>query len=145
MMPTTVKWGSAFVLLSLLAAGCSFGPPPSCGDDIGGIADTALFDQHFNSMLLVSQTTGEAGPEGDNGVQFAQGDPLVIQVDAKSEVAVRACVQPFSGQDEIPFDQTQTLSPGPGEFPIGPYSAGGYVVRVIVDNTLVKNFSFHTE
>jgi hypothetical protein len=142
MVPTTVKWGSALVLLSILAAGCSFGPPPSCGDNIGGVADTALFDQYFHSMVLVSQTTGEPGLEGNDGAQFAQGDPLVIRTDAKSEVAVRACVQ---GRDEIPLDQTQTVPLGPGEFPIGSYSTGGYVVRVIVDGTLLKNFPFYTE
>jgi len=145
MTTSTTRWASALALLSLLAAGCSFGPPPSCGDEIGGIADASLFDEHFNRMLLVSQTSGQPGPDGDNGVMFAQDEPLVIQTDAKFEVAIRACVQPTSGQDEIPFDQTQTLPLGPGEFPIGTYSAGQYVVRVIVDNTLVKNFSFQTE
>jgi len=32
-----------------LAASCSFGPPKGCGDNIGGTANEALFDQHFSS------------------------------------------------------------------------------------------------
>lgn len=131
------------VFLALIIAGCSFGPPPSCGDDIGGVADTAVFDTYFNAMALLNETTGLSGPEGDRGAQFAPGDALAIQADTKSDVEVRACVQPTSGQSgTIPFDQTQALSQGQANFPIGSYSPGAYVVRVIVEGTLVKNFPF---
>ena len=133
---------TTLVILGSLAAACSFGPPPSCGDEIGGTADTATFDQYFNSMTLVAKTTGQPGPQGDAGPQFAQGEPLAIQVDARAEVTLRACIQPMGGQKEISFDKTQTLSPGLGTFELGPFEPGTYVIRVIIGNTLVKNFPF---
>ncbi len=131
-----------FVIAAAILACGSFGPPPSCGDNIGGTADTAKFDQYFTSMMLVSQASGQPGPEGENGAQFSAGDPLVILMDSKSDVAVRACIQPMSGGDSISFDQTQNFTQGAGTFTIGAFEQGVYVIRVIVDGILVKNFPF---
>jgi|WetSurMetagenome_2_1015567.scaffolds.fasta_scaffold126712_1 hypothetical protein len=130
-----------FGLLISMAA-CSFGPPPDCGDTIGGVADTAKFDQFFNTMNLVSLTTGNSGPEGDSGQQYSQGESLAINIDVKSEVAVRACIQPMGGGSSLTLDETITFSQGVGSFDLGSFSKGTYVIRVIVDNTLVKNFPF---
>ncbi len=136
---------SAVLLTALTVTACSFGPPPSCGEGIGGTADQEQFATHFEEMSLVSQTTGEPGTEGDQGAQFAQGDPLAIVAAARSEVTVRACVQPLSGGGEIALDATQTLAEGTGEISLGTFEPGTYVVRVIVDGTLVKNFPFVVE
>ncbi|HSB88947.1 MAG TPA: hypothetical protein VLD63_02860 [Anaerolineales bacterium] len=144
-MHVSRRIASALAATALLASACSFGPPPSCGDNIGGTADTVVFDQYFNSMALVSHATGQTGPEGDSGSQFAQGDQLEIQIDAKSAVDVRACIQPTSGGNKIAFDQTQSMSQGPNVFPVGAFDKGTYVIRVIVGDTLVKNFPFATE
>jgi len=132
-------------ILGLAVTACAFGPPPSCGEKIGGTADTARFDQYFRTMVLVSQTTGQPGPEGENGAELAREDALVIQVDARTEVSVRGCVQPRSGGGKIPFDQTQTLPQGRGAVSMGTFEPGSYVVRVIVDGILVKNLPFVTE
>jgi hypothetical protein len=131
-------------ILTLSLSACSFSPPPSCGDDIGGTADTAKFDQYFTNMQLVNQASGQVGPEGENGTQYATGEALVIQAESKSEVTVRACVQP-RGPGEITFDQTQTMSQGQGAFPVGLFKPGIYVIRVIVDGVLVKNFPFEVK
>ncbi len=142
-MPTS-RFRFVFVLFvsATFLAACSFGPPPSCGDDIGGTADSGKFDQTFTAMSLVSEATGEAGPEGESGAQFASGESLAIQIESKTDVEVRACVQPLSGTKEIPLDQTQTFSQGTSSFGIGSFDPGTYVIRVIVDGTLVKNFPF---
>ncbi|MEW6718784.1 MAG: hypothetical protein AB1345_14955 [Chloroflexota bacterium] len=131
----------AFMVITALACG-SFAPPESCGENIGGTADEVKFAQYFESMELVNQSTGQPGQEGEEGMEFAKGDTLAIRVASKSEVAVRACVQSRTGGGKIPFDQTQTLSQGQGTFSIGTLEPGSYVIRVIVNDTLVKNFPF---
>lgn len=118
----------------------SFGPPASCGDNIGGTADTTKYDQYFTNMALVNQD-GVAGPEGEHGMEFASTDSLDLRADSISEVAVRACVQDFNG-GPIAFDQTQTFAQGSSGLTLGSFQPGNYVVRVIVDDTLVKNFPF---
>ena len=145
MVSHRVRWLAGLVLLGLLLSACSFGPPPSCGDTIGGTADTATFDRYFARMALVNQVTGEPGVEGNEGEQFAAADPLAIQLEAKSDVAVRACVQPRAGGKTLAFDQTQTLAAGKGSFALGSFKSGSYVIRVIVEGTLVKNFPFTTQ
>lgn len=89
-------------------------------------------------MQLVSQASGQPGPEGENGAQFSAGEALTLQVESKSDVTVRAYVQP-RGPGEITFDQTQTFPQGVGYFPVGAFKPGPYVIRVIVDDTLVKS------
>jgi hypothetical protein len=46
------------------------------------------------------------------------------------------------GGGQIPFDQTQTAPEGSASLALGTFEPGGYVIRVIVDGTLVKNFPF---
>ena len=135
----------AVALLILIVSACTSGPPPSCGEDIGGVADPTTFDQYFGAMALVNQTTGQPGPDGEQGSQFAQADPLVIQADVRAAVELRACVQPLSGGGELAFDGTQTLGPGTGQVELGAFSPGTYVVRVIVGGTLVKNLPFEVQ
>lgn len=125
-----IKFLAILLVAGLVVSGCSFGPPPSCGDNIGGTADTARFDQYFANMQLVSQASGQPGPEGESGAQFSAGEALTIQVESKSDVAVRACVQP-RGPGEITFDQTQTLPQGQGSFSVDTFKPGPYVIRVL--------------
>ena len=54
---------------------------------------------------------------------------------------MRACVQ-SRGPGEITFDHTQTMPQGHSAFPVGTFKPGTYVIRVIVDGALVKNFPF---
>lgn len=129
-------------LLTLAAAGCGFGPPPSCGDNIGGTADTAKFGQYFTSLSLVNQATGQPGADGEQGAQFPQGAALTIQAETKAEVALRACIQPMSGGGQLALDKTQTLAAGKGAFELGTFKPGAYVIRAIIGGTLVKNFPF---
>ncbi len=146
MLTSKIKLLVTILVLGLVLSACSsgssvsIGPPESCGDDIGGTADTAKFDQYFTNMALVNQN-GESGPEGDNGMEFASTDILDLRADSISDVSVRACIQSRSG-GPIAFDQTQTFTQGPSGLTFGSFQPGNYVVRVIVDGTLVKNFPF---
>lgn len=142
MRKTTLMVTTGILVLVLFAAACTFGPPPSCGDTIGGTADTVQFDRYFSGMTLISQATGQAGAPGDDGPQFAQGEDIAIQIESIADVTVRACVQPRTGAKDLPFDQSQTFTTGQGVFPIGSLAPGSYVIRVIVDDTLVRNFPF---
>jgi len=142
-MSRKAPWALAsIVILGALASACSFGPPPSCGEEIGGTADTTIFDEYFNGMALVSQQTGQPGEDSDQGARFAQAEALEIQADAKSDVAIRACIQPLSGQGELQYDETETIAQGEHSLDLGTFQPGSYVIRVIVDRTLVKNFPF---
>ncbi len=140
MLTSRIKLLVTIIVMGGFFSACSFGPPASCGDNIGGTANTAKFDQNFTNMALVNQN-GESGPEGDNGMEFASTDTLDFRADSKSDVAVRACIQNFNGRP-IAFDKTQTLTQGASGFSLGSFQSGNYVVRVIVDGTLVKNFPF---
>lgn len=139
-----IKEKAVFAVLSflLVLAACTFGPPPSCGDNIGGTANTAKFDQFFTAMSLINQATGQPGGQGESGVEFDANAVLVIQVNGKAEAAVRACVQPMGGGGALAFNNTKTLSKGEAGFEIGKFKPGNYVIRVIVEDTLVKNFPF---
>jgi hypothetical protein len=65
-------------ILTLSLSAHSFGPPPSCGDDISGTADSAKSYQYSTIMQLVNQASGQVGPEGENSAQYTTGEALVI-------------------------------------------------------------------
>jgi len=143
MLTLKLKLLVMIILLGLLLSACSlgsFGPPETCGDNIGGSADTAKYDQYFTNMALVNQN-GESGMEGENGMEFASTDSLDLRADSNSDIAVRACIQDFNGRP-IPFDETRTFTQGSSGISLGSFQSGSYVVRVIVEDTLVKNFPF---
>jgi hypothetical protein len=128
------------LVLSILACG-SASPPESCGADIGGIANETLFGDNFASMDLVNANTWQPGASGDNGTQFAK-EPLLIMFDARKNVDIRACIQNTQGGGKIAFDETSSFKKGSNEFQLGDFEPGSYVIRVIVDGVLVKNFPF---
>jgi len=133
----------ALALISLAPACGPFAPPESCDPDLGGTADEAMFADSFLSMELLNESTGQPGPQdSEGGATFAETDPLVIRAETRSEVSVRACVQPRTGGREIPFDQTVTMARGAGSISLGAFQPGRYVVRVIVKGVLVKNLPF---
>jgi len=144
MRKLTIALPVLVLTLSIIACG-TFSPPESCGDEIGGTADEVLFGQYFESMELVSANTYQPGTQGENGVEFAAGEPLLIMFDAKTDVEVRACIQNTVGGGEIAFDQTTSFLGGENEFQVGTFESSNYVIRVIVEGVLVKNFQFVIE
>ncbi len=137
----TMRLLFVFVFLSTALMACRFGPPASCGDDIGGVADEALFGQYFESMDLVSATTWQPGTPSEQGVDFPVDEPLLIMFDAKSNVTIRACIQ-APGRGDLALNETLDFPEGSNEFNLGAFGKGSYIIRVIVDETLVKNFPF---
>ena len=77
-------------------------------------------------------------------MQFGRDEGLLLLADSKSEVSVRLCIQP-RGPGEIALDETRSLASGEDTFPIDPVDSGNWVIRVIVDGTLVKNFPFEVK
>lgn len=142
-MKTTRSPIILFAVLSIVLSACgSFGPPPECTEGLGGTADEALFAENFNSMQLVNQATGLPGESTEQGEAYAPADTLAIMVDAKNAVTLRACVQFISGR-QIAFDQNPSLDAGETEIVLGSFpDTGDYVVRMILDGALVKNFAF---
>jgi hypothetical protein len=132
------------LIIAVVSTSCSFGPPPSCGDAIGGMADEDLFSIYFSDMTLRNQNTGEAGTPGENGPEFSKTDILEIQYQAIAGTELRACVQP-RGAGTLPFDQTREIPAGSGTFTLDTFDPGNYVIRVIVDDTLIKNLTFHIQ
>jgi hypothetical protein len=135
----------AAFMVNLFACG-SFGPPASCGETIGGTADEALYGRYFSDMNLVSEATGEVPPPGsENSPVVSSDDPLTIKMQALKAAEVRACVQERVGGGGIPADESATVAPGEAFLPLGKFSSGSYVVRVIVDGALVKNLTFEVK
>jgi hypothetical protein len=137
--------GLIFVCLASLLAFIACGPlsaPESCGD-FGGVADEVLFTEYFEFMEVVSSTTGSPGEFDDEGeMQFSSSESLSISFENKKDVSIRACMQERKGGGKILFDETKSFSPGGNSLALGNYSRGGYVIRVIVDESLVKNLPF---
>jgi hypothetical protein len=130
-----------FVLIAVAACG-SLSPPESCGDR-GGTADEGLFYGNFISMAMFDPATG--GPGGINSegeIQFAPADELEIIFGSKTDVSVQACLKERKGGGKILFNGTWSFSPGENSFALVSYSEGSYVVRVIVDETLIQNLPF---
>jgi hypothetical protein len=138
------KLAGIVMLVSVLACG-PFSPPESCGD-IGGTADEGLFNQYFVSMALLDTAIGSPGGISSEGeIQFTPADELEIAFESKIDVSIHACLQERKGGGKVLFNEIGSFSPGEDSFILGTYSKGSYVVRVIVDDTLVKNLPFQIE
>ena len=130
------------IALALAISACgSFSPPEDCG--VGGTADDAKFGQHFAWMELVNKETGQTGEESaEGGVQFAATELVAIRTESLGETPVRTCVQERKGGGKIALDVTATAQEGEALLSLGLFPKGSYVVRVIVDGTLVRNLPF---
>ena len=132
------------MVLSIQACG-SLSEPESCGE-IGGTANEVLFDQNFVLMELVNATTGDPGEYNSEGeVQVGSSDSLSIPFEIKNDVSIRVCLQERKGGGKILFNETKSFTSGENSLTLGTYSKGGYVVRVIMDEALIKNLPFRIE
>lgn len=131
--------------LTLAASACgSFAPPESCIDT--GTADEDAFTAQFISMQLVNASTGEPGePHPEGGLSFSSDDQLAVVVDSLGEVAVRFCVTQRRGGGEIVYDETHTVQEGITTITLTSFDNDPYVIRVIVNETLIRNFPFIIE
>jgi hypothetical protein len=97
-------------------------------------------------MLLYDETTGgsprihtEAGPT------FLQDTSVSIQVESTESIEVRFCVEERRGGGEISFDEVRTISGGVTIVSLESFVPGSYVIRVILDDVLVRNLPFVVE
>jgi hypothetical protein len=132
-------------MLALSVASCgSFAPPESCIDT--GTADEGAFTAQFNSMQIVNAATGEPGePHPDSGFMFSTEDQLAVVVDSLGEAEVRFCVTQRRGGGQIVYDETHTVQEGENTITLTTFDSDPYVIRVIVDNVLVRNLTFITD
>ncbi len=135
-------WLAFCVVLALAVSACGSPKPlETCG--VGGTADEAKFAQHFTLMELVNKETGQPGEaSSEGGVQFAATDVVAIRAKSLAETSVRACVEERGGEGKVALDLTVTAQEGERLLSLGLFPKGSYVVRVIVDGTLVKNLPF---
>jgi hypothetical protein len=133
-------------ILGLLALACgSFAPPEACPSSG---SDTEAFPMYFNDMQVVNAATGAPGeddPETDQGVRFSASDELAIRVDSVGEVEVTFCITERKGGGQIVYNQAHTLPAGESTVPLMAFDSDPYVVRVIVNEVVVRNLTFFTE
>lgn len=129
-------------LLISLACG-SLSPPDDCGERIGGTADEALFAENFLSMGLVEAETGEQGDEGgENGPLYNAQDSVKLAFESNANSSMRICVQERRGGGKVVLNKNVDYFAGEGGLVLGAFPKGNYVVRVIMQDTLVKNLPF---
>ena len=138
----SLRMAAALVLLATVACG-SFSAPKSCGDDVSGAPDQSAFDQNFSAMRLANQSSGLLGPS-DASEEFSlpRGDPLAIAYSGRTSGSLRVCVQERSAGGGIPLDQTFQFEQGDVMILLSSFEPGTYVLRAIVDETLVRNLTF---
>ena len=135
--------------LFLLACQCSSDsgtePAVQCAS---GSADEALFNQYFDRMALVDRASGLPGQADPQlGERYPSNAVLELRMDAKAPVSVRACVEVRDGSGTVARDVSHSAATGSSGVELGSFAANasGYVVRVTVNTTLVKNFPFVTQ
>ncbi|MFA6127168.1 MAG: hypothetical protein WC699_07685 [Bacteroidales bacterium] len=144
----TEKWNLILLVLvgCLLIASCKKADTVSCTDKVGGTADPVKFSTNFNDMQLVESVSGLPGTEdSDKGLTFNASDQLVIWMDCKVGTPVTFCIQQRNASGKVMYNQSHNVQAGTSEINIGSFNANDYVIRVIVDNTLIKNFPFWTK
>lgn len=136
----------ALSALAMAALACgSFAPPESCPSTS---FDTEAFATYFTDMRLVNAATGlpgEVDAANDQGQRYSTEDELALVVDSLGEVEVTICITERKGGGQIVYNQTHTLPQGQSTLPLMAFDSDPYVIRVIVNEVLVKNLTFFTE
>jgi len=140
-----MKFVFSILLVLLFAVSCDVGPPRECDVEISDSADEELFSQYFSNMSLADEKGFEGIPHDEYGVVFDPSIPLVVSFNALKSGSIKFCVQSRSGSKFIPATRDAIFEAGSSSITISNFMDGSYVIRVIVEDTLVKNFSFGTE
>ncbi len=145
-IPKSCRLLLVFSALGLAALACgSFAPPESCTN---ADFDEEAFARYFNDMQIVYAATGEPGEtaEGDDrGPGFSTDDQLAVLVDSLGEIDVTICIEQRKGGGQIVYNQTHTVQEGETTLPLMAFDSDPYVIRVIVNDVLVKNLTFFAE
>ncbi len=130
-------------IVFLLAACGSLGPPQEC--PVTGTANPEAFDQSFTRMVLVKQGQPMPDTGGDSDLTFTSDDRLELVVVSKGGTQALVCVGPRKGGVKIPYNKTVPITEGVNRVELGSFVVNPYVVRVSVNNVLVKNVTFETK
>lgn len=136
---------SLFLLMLIFIAGCDLGQPRDCEVNTGNTVDEELFSTYFSSMRLMDETGFEGVSHDEDEAIFAPASPLSISFDAIKDGSIVLCIQSRTGSKFTPATLHETFEAGSSTINISNYMNGSYVVRVIVEDTLVKNLPFGTD
>jgi hypothetical protein len=95
-----------------------------------------LYDEVRGGSPLINT---EAGPT------FFPDRPVSVQADVISSVEVQFCVEERRGGGEITFDEVRTMQAGMNIYSLGNFEQGSYVIRVILEGSLIRNLPFVVE
>jgi hypothetical protein len=131
-------------LLGLGAGACgSISPPESCTNT--GF-DEAAFSEYFTDMHLINAATGEPGErDPEQGDRYATDDQIAVRIESLDDVEVRFCIEQRKGGGQIVYDQLHGIVQGENTVTLTTFDSDPYVIRVIVNEVLVKNLTFFTE
>jgi hypothetical protein len=143
--PVVTLFVMLFVVLFGLGTGAcgAITPPESCTNT--GF-DEAAFSEYFTDMHLINASTGESGErDPEQGERYATDDQIAVRIESLDEVEVRFCIEQRKGGGHIVYDQVHTVSQGENTVTLTTFDRDPYVIRVIVNEVLVKNLTFFTE
>jgi hypothetical protein len=134
----------ACIVLLITSACSSSNTPDTC--EAGEPVDKKLYKQNFEYVELVDQRNGQPGKKNEEGIwMFKSDDGLAINMKAFTEVTVRFCIIESNEEGVIAYNDDHNLMAGTGRLNLGRFDPNPYVMRVIVDGVLVKDFSFGME
>ena len=131
-------------LFGLVTGACgAISPPESCAHT--GF-DEAVFAEYFTDMYLIDTATGEPGErDPDQGDRYATDDQIAVWIESLEDVEVRFCIEQRKGGGQIVYNQAHSISQGETTVALTTFESDPYVIRVIVNDALVKNLTFFTE
>lgn len=139
-----VLLGLVVSLAALVFVACgSFGPPESC--PVAGAANQDAFDQNFTRMVVVKEGDPIPDTGGESDLTFSSGDRLELVAVTKGNVEALVCVGPRKAGVKITFNKAIPLTEGTNRVALESYVVNPYVVRISVNNVLVKNITFETK
>jgi hypothetical protein len=153
-------------LLALLTACGALKPPEEC--PFTGTADESVFQQSIYKVELVVEKTHVSPESGAPGEYLEPEKTLIFRTQDKLELVFMTkimtlsglvCISQAKGGVKIVFTQDWHFSEMTGtgwsdlmrppgvtvrenRIPLGTFQRGPYVIRIAVDNKLVKNISF---
>ncbi|MHB9031956.1 MAG: hypothetical protein ACYC6L_02800 [Anaerolineae bacterium] len=140
-------WPVAVIaILALVLSGCGGSPTPvSCGVTSEGAPNLERFQANYNSIVLISKTTGQPGAVGTDGAaMFTADEPISVRIDAKTGgMMLRFCIQKTDSNGKISYDESVATVSGQNDYDIGTFAAGTYVIHVTERNVLIANLPFN--
>ena len=137
-----------FVIFSVACNSGGIGPisaPEECSFVSGGSADETLFSEHFDRMVIVTKAAEIPESGGEHDLVFTTVDELELVLVSLSATQLQVCTSERKGGGKVVFSEIFSLTEGENRLDLGSFNRNPYVVRVAVNNELVRNLTFSTE